>query len=99
MEDWRAGGLEVKARVSAKVQIGAELLCKSERQNFQVSGLGGREPGAGFQVRVQVQDLNFPAPAPVPDNPYLRPEGRDLGPEIASLWSTGPLGLRASSFG
>ncbi len=67
-------------RSSAKVQIGAELLCTSAklRLNFQVSGLGRREPGAGFQVRVQVQDLNFPAPAPVPDNPYRRPEGRDL---------------------
>jgi hypothetical protein len=46
--------------------------------HFQVSGLGRREPGAGIQVRVQVQDLNYPAPAPVPDNPYLRPDGRDL---------------------
>jgi len=45
---------------------------------FQVSGLSRREPGTGFQVRVQVQDLNFPAPVPVPDNPHLRPEGRDL---------------------
>jgi hypothetical protein len=35
MEDWRAGGLEVKARVSAKVQIGAELLCKSAKVFFK----------------------------------------------------------------
>ena len=52
--------------------------------NFQVSGLGRREPGSGLQVRVQVQDLKFPAPAPVPDNLHQRPEGRDLGPESAS---------------
>ncbi len=45
---------------------------------FQVSGLGRREPAPGLQVQVQVQDLSFPAPAPVPDNPYLRPESRDL---------------------
>ena len=97
-EDWRARGLEEEARCRAKVQIGAELLCKSAKVNlgvgvgtgvgvgkyFQVSGLGRREPGSGVHVRVQVQDLNFPAPAPVPDNPNLRPEGRDLGPEIAS---------------
>ena len=49
--------------------------------HFQISGLGGREPGSGIRVRAQVQDLIFPAPVPVPDNPYLRPEGRDLGPE------------------
>jgi hypothetical protein len=35
------------------------------RENFQVSGLGNREPGSGAQVRVQVQGLNF-----VP-HPYL----------------------------
>ncbi len=52
---------------------------------FQVSGLGGREPGTGYQVRVQVQDLNFPAPAPVPDYLHLRPDGRDLGPGSSSL--------------
>ena len=87
-----------QTRFSAKVQIGAELLCKSAKVDlgvgvgtgvgvgkyFQVSGLGNREPGSGVQVRVQVQDLNFPAPAPVPDNPHLRPEGRDLRPESAS---------------
>jgi hypothetical protein len=28
-------------------------------RHLQVSGLGGREPGSGIQVRVQVQDLNF----------------------------------------
>ncbi len=27
--------------------------------NFQVSGLGRREPGSGVQVRVQVRVLNF----------------------------------------
>ena len=48
--------------------------------HFQISGLGSRVPGSGVQVRVQVQDLNFPVPEPVPDNPHLRPEGRDLGP-------------------
>ena len=57
----RTGGLEGWIRGSAKVQIGAELLCKSAkvRLNFQVSGLGSREPGSGVQVRVQVQDLNI----------------------------------------
>ncbi len=71
---------------SAKVQIGAELLCKSAKVFLrarararagasQVSGLSRREPGSGIQVRVQVQDLNFPAPAPVPDCLHLRPEG------------------------
>ena len=43
--------------------------------NFQVSGLGRREPGSGVRVRVQVQELNFAR------HPHLRPEGRDLGPE------------------
>ena len=52
--------------------------------NFQVSGLGSREPGSGIQVRDQVQDLKFPAPVPVPDNLHQRPEGRDLGPENVS---------------
>jgi hypothetical protein len=43
------------------VQIGAELLCKCAkvRLNFQVTGLGRREPGSGVQVRVQVRVLNF----------------------------------------
>jgi|688.fasta_scaffold284573_2 hypothetical protein len=27
---------------------------------FLVSGLGGREPGTGVRVRVQVRDLNLP---------------------------------------
>ena len=55
-----------KTRGSAKVQIGAELLCKCAKVNlgvavgkyFQVTGLSRREPGSGVQVRVQVQDLN-----------------------------------------
>ncbi len=47
-------------------------------RNFQVTGLSRREPGAGAQVRVRVQDLIIPVP--VPDNQHLRPEGRDLGP-------------------
>ena len=33
----------------------------------------------------------MPVPVPIPDNPYLRPEGRDLRPENAL-----PLALRAS---
>ena len=62
------------------------------RTHLRVSGLGRREPGSGVQVRVQVQGLNFtPVPAPVPDNPYQSPEGRDLRPENAL-----PLALRAS---
>ena len=61
LEDARAGGREERTKGSAKVQIGAELLCKSAkvRLNFQVSGLGSREPGSGVQVRVQVQDLKI----------------------------------------
>jgi hypothetical protein len=64
LEGWTKG--------SAKVQIGAELLCKSVKvffglepelglglENFQVSGLGSREPDSGVQVRVQVRDLNI----------------------------------------
>ena len=48
----------------------------AEQKIFQVTGLGRREPGSGVRVRVQVQDLNFaPHLSPVPDNPYLRPEG------------------------
>jgi len=57
--------------------------------HFQISGLGSQVPGTGPQVRVQVQDLNFPVPEPVPDNPHLRPEGRDLGPEDASCLKVG----------
>ena len=34
-----------------------------KQSEFRVSGLGRREPGAGTQVRVQVQDLSF-APYP-----------------------------------
>jgi hypothetical protein len=61
LEGRRARGQEGRIRGSAKVQSGAELLCKSAkvRLNFQVSGLGSREPGSGVQVRVQVQDLNI----------------------------------------
>ena len=36
-----------------------EAVQRWEAKPFQVSGLGRREPGTGFQVRVQVQDLNF----------------------------------------
>ena len=44
-----AGGLEGWTKGSAKVQIGAELLCKSAklRPKFQISGLGNRELGSG----------------------------------------------------
>ena len=65
MEDARARGPEEKRRGSAKVQIGAELLCKSAKVNlgvgvgtgvgvgkyFQVSGLGRQpqETGAGYR--------------------------------------------------
>jgi len=59
---------------SAKVQTGAELLCKSERH---ISGLGSRPSGTG------TGSAFHPGPAPVPDNPYQIPEGRDLGPENA----------------
>ena len=63
--DGNRGGARVLTRYSAKVQIGAELLCKSAKvrdviqRTFRVSGLGSREPGSGVQVRVQVQDLNI----------------------------------------
>ena len=56
------GGKMAKRSAGAKVQIGAMLLCKSAKaggKSFQVSGLGGREPGAGVRVRVQVQNLNL----------------------------------------
>jgi hypothetical protein len=61
MRDGGPEGRRLRRRGSAKVQIGAELLCKSAKVklNFQVSGLGSREPGSGVQVRVQVQDLNI----------------------------------------
>ena len=55
------------------MQTGAELLCKSANvrgKTFQVTGLGAREPGAGFQVRVQAQDLNFGR------HPHLQPSTR-----------------------
>ena len=45
---------------------------------FQVSGLSGREPGAGEQVQVRGPG---PAPAPVPEDLNQKPEGRDLRPE------------------
>jgi hypothetical protein len=38
MEDWRAGGLESRTKGCAKVQIGAELLCKSAKV---IPGLAG----------------------------------------------------------
>ncbi len=65
------------------MQIGAELLCKSAkvRLNFQVSGLGSREPGSGVQVRVQVQDLNV-TPHP---HLYLITRTRDLRAETWDL--------------
>ena len=68
---------------SAKVQTGAELLCKSTKvgPKFQVSGLGRREPGSGVQVRVQVQDLNF-IPHP---HLYLITRTRDLRAETWDL--------------
>jgi hypothetical protein len=69
-------------RVSAQRETGDLMIGCG---HFQVTGLGRRVPGSGVQVRVQVQGLNFyPVPAPVPDNPYQGPEGRDLRPEDAS---------------
>ena len=60
LEDARAGGREERTKGSAKVQIGAELLCKSAKvffglepelglglENFQISGLSRRDPGSG----------------------------------------------------
>ena len=84
---------EGRTKDSAKVQIGAELLCKSAKVNlgvgvgtgvgvgkyFQVSGLGNRVPGSGVQVLVQVQDLNF-APHP---HLYLITRTRDLRAETS----------------
>jgi len=101
------GGLEEEARCRAKVQIGAELLCKSAKVNlgvgvgtgvgvgkyFQVSGLSPRVPGSGVQVRVQVRDPKF-APHP---HLYLITRTRDLGPESAFLLSTGQLVNRSTS--
>ena len=63
MTELRAALRTESMRGSAKVQIGAELLCKSAKvrgKTFQVTGLGNREPGTGVQVWAQVKDLNFP---------------------------------------
>jgi hypothetical protein len=95
-DDWQ----RIETGDSAKVQIGAVLLCKSvthavrERDRGRdrvwvrkiLSGLGSRQSGARFRCSGSGtgSGFNFPAPAPVPDNPHLRPEGRDLGPESAS---------------
>jgi hypothetical protein len=56
-------GRRLRKSYSAKVQIGAELLCKSAKVRgkiFQVSGLGSQVSGTGAQVRVQVRDLKLP---------------------------------------
>ena len=50
-----------------------------------LSGLGSQASGARFRGSGSGTGSGpefYPVPAPVPDNPYLRPEGRDLGPEI-----------------
>jgi hypothetical protein len=44
----------------------------------RVPGLGDREPGSGDQVQVRVRVPNL---APEPDNPYPKPEARNLRPE------------------
>jgi len=50
--------------------------------HFQVPGLGDRDPGSGIQVQVRVRVPNL---APEPDNPYPKPEARDLRPESLPL--------------
>ena len=57
------------------------------------SGLGSRQSGAGFRCSGTGTGSGpefYPAPAPVPDNPYQGPEGRDLGPEIVSPLANRP---------
>ena len=89
-EGRKARGQEGGAKGSAKVQIGAKLLCKSAKVflglepelglglgNFQVSGLGRRGPGSGVRVRVQVRDLNFDRHPHL----YLNTRTRDLRAE------------------
>jgi hypothetical protein len=61
-------------KLGVGVGVGAGVGKHSE---FQVSGLGRREPGAGTQVRVQAQDLSF---APYP-HLYLITRTRDLRAE------------------
>jgi hypothetical protein len=48
---------------------------------FQVSDLGGREPGTGVRVRVQVRDLNLPGTWDL----YLNTRARDLRAETWDL--------------
>ncbi len=46
-----------RLRGSAQRETGDRMI--GWGRNYQVTGLSRREPGAGAQVRVQVQDLNF----------------------------------------
>ena len=57
------------AKVRCKFWVGVGV-----GEHFRVSGLGRREPGSGVQVRVQVQDLNFP----LHPHLYLITRTRDL---------------------
>ena len=57
---WRSRVQKCKGGCKLGVGVGVGVGKQSE---FRVSGLGRREPGAGTQVRVQVQDLSF-APYP-----------------------------------
>ena len=69
------GGAACKsAKVGCKLGVGAGV---GKHSGLRASGLGRREPGAGTQVRVQVQDLSF-APHP---HLYLITRTRDLRAE------------------
>ena len=53
LEDARAGGREERTKGSAKVQIGAELLCKSVKVNLGVgvgTGVGVGKPFRCLEV-------------------------------------------------
>ena len=92
------------ARGSAKVQLRRSRVQKCKggmlvrgrgrgrgMRTFRISGLRSRPSGAGcgYSGSGTGSGPEFcPVPAPVPDNPNQRPEGRDLRPEDASHFCT-----------
>ena len=59
MQRCKCGGAAFKsAKAGLKLGVGLEIGV-GKHSEFQVSGLSRREPGAGTQVRVQVQDPSF----------------------------------------
>ena len=84
-------GVSRTGRGSAKVQIGAKLLCKGAKVRGNVSGGGWREETV-FGSRVSVDQVSGsgpsgagtgtgPEPVPEPEHLNQTPDGRDLGPE------------------